>query len=136
MNLEDYLPHRPPFLLLDKLLTVIPGIEASGSKVWQADDPLFQGHFPGEPVVPGVLLLESLAQVGAVAVLSAKEYQGKKAYLVKILEVKFNKMVRPEEEVVLNCQVKMLKAGFGEGVGEALVKGQIVMTGKIIFKVI
>lgn len=136
MNPADFIPHRYPFLLIDKLLTLEAGTSASGVKKWSKDDPIFQGHFPGEPVVPGVLLLEALAQVGAAAVLAQTEYTRRKAFLVKIEEARFLRVVRPEEEVILKTAVRMLKAGFGEGSGEALVGDEIAVKGKIIFKVV
>lgn len=136
MNPADFIPHRHPFLLIDKLLTLEAGTSASGVKKWSKDDPIFQGHFPGEPVVPGVLLLEALAQVGAAAVLAQTEYKRRKAFLVKIEEARFLRVVRPEEEVILKTAVRMLKAGFGEGSGEALVGDEIAVKGKIIFKVV
>ncbi len=136
MKPEEFIPHRPPFLMVDELLEVETGVKAIGVKRWKKEDPIFEGHFPGDPVVPGVLIIEAMGQVGAASVLSEERHKNKKVFLVKIQEAKFLKMVCPEDEVHFNTIVRYLKGGFGEGIGEAFVRGTKVAEGRIIFKVL
>ena len=104
-EIQEILPHRHPFLLVDKIEELVPGERAVGYKAVTYDEQFFRGHFPGEPVMPGVLMIEALAQVGAVAILSMDENKGKTAYFGAINSAKFKRKVVPGD--VLNWNVKL-----------------------------
>lgn len=106
-EIQEILPHRYPFLLLDVVDELEPGVKAVARKNVTMNEPFFQGHFPGEPVMPGVLILEALAQAGAVAILCKDEYRGKIAYFGGMEHVKFRQMVIPGD--VLRLEVEVLK---------------------------
>ncbi|KRQ87871.1 3-hydroxyacyl-[acyl-carrier-protein] dehydratase FabZ [Caloramator mitchellensis] len=118
---EDILkivPHRYPFLLIDRIESITPGEKAVGIKCVSINEPFFQGHFPGKPVMPGVLIIEALAQVGAVAILSLDEYRGKIAYFTGINGAKFRRKVVPGD--VLRLEVEIIKRRGPIGIGKAI----------------
>ncbi len=127
------LPHRYPFLLVDRLTELVPGKKASGIKNVTVNEPFFQGHFPGEPVMPGVLIIESLAQVGAVAVLSMAENENKLAMFARINNFRFKQLVRPGDRLELVVTMSGIKRNIGKGEAEARVDGNIVAYGEIWF---
>jgi len=127
------LPHRYPFLLVDRLTELVPGEKASGIKNVTINEPFFQGHFPGEPVMPGVLIIESLAQVGAVAVLSMAENENKLAMFAKVNNFRFRQLVKPGDQLELSITITGMRRNIGKGEGEARVKGEIVASGEIWF---
>jgi len=127
------LPHRYPFLLVDRLTELVPGEKASGIKNVTINEPFFQGHFPGEPVMPGVLIIESLAQVGAVAVLSMAENENKLAMFAKVNNFRFRQLVKPGDQLELSINITGMRRNIGKGEGEARVKGEIVASGEIWF---
>jgi 3-hydroxyacyl-[acyl-carrier-protein] dehydratase len=116
--IQEILPHRYPFLLVDKIESLEPGIKAVGYKNVTMNEYYFQGHFPQEPVMPGVLIIEALAQVGAVAMLSLEEFKGKIGYFTGIDKAKFRKKVVPGD--VLKLEVEIIKRKGPLGIGKAI----------------
>ncbi len=127
------LPHRYPFLLVDRLTELVPGEKAAGIKNVTINEPFFEGHFPGEPVMPGVLIIESLAQVGAVAVLSMAENENKLAMFVRINNFRFKKLVKPGDQLELTVTMSVMRRNIGKGNAEARVEGKVVASGEIWF---
>ncbi|MDR2182754.1 MAG: 3-hydroxyacyl-ACP dehydratase FabZ [Clostridiales bacterium] len=124
MEINDIMaviPHRPPFLLIDRVLEVVPGVRVSAIKNVTMNEPFFVGHFPGEPVMPGVLIIEAMAQAGAAALLSMPEYAGKIAYFGAIDNAKFRRKVVPGDTLRLEVEFIKLKASAGIGKGVAFV---------------
>jgi 3-hydroxyacyl-[acyl-carrier-protein] dehydratase len=117
-EIQEILPHRYPFLLIDKIESLEPGIKAVGYKNVTFNEYFFQGHFPGEPVMPGVLIIEALAQVGAVAMLSLDEFKGKIGYFTGIDRAKFRKKVVPGD--TLRLEVEIIKRKGPVGIGKAI----------------
>lgn len=117
-EIMEILPHRYPFLLVDKIESMEPGVKAVGYKNVTMNEYYFQGHFPGKPVMPGVLIIEALAQVGAAAMLSLEEYKGKLGYFTGIDKAKFRKMVFPGD--VLRLEVEIIKRRGPIGIGKAI----------------
>ena len=117
-EIQEILPHRYPFLLVDKIESLEPGVKAVGYKNVTMNEYFFQGHFPQEPVMPGVLIIEALAQVGAIAMLSLDEFKGKIGYFTGIDKAKFRKKVIPGD--VLRLEVEMIKRRGPIGIGKAI----------------
>lgn len=134
-EIQEILPHRYPFLLIDKIESVIPGEKAVGYKNVTINEYFFQGHFPQEPVMPGVLILEALAQVGAVALLSLDAYKGKIAYFGGIDKARFKKKVVPGD--VLKLEVEIIKMRGPAGIGKAMasVNGIKVCQAELLFMI-
>ncbi len=129
----DWLPHRPPFLLIDRLLTIEPGVRASGEWALRGDEWFFPGHFPGRPTTPGVLLLEAIAQCGAVVVLSDERYAGRLPLFGGVERARFRRQVLPGDTVTLECEMTKLSARGGKGAGRATVNGDLAASGEIFF---
>ena len=129
------IPHRSPFLLVDRIEEMEVGKRAVGKKCVTYNEPFFAGHFPQEPVMPGVLIIEALAQVGAVCCLSAEENKGKIGFLGGVNKAKFRGKVVPGD--VLNLEVEMIrvKGPVGVGKGTATVDGKVVASGEITFMI-
>ncbi|HEY5560365.1 MAG TPA: 3-hydroxyacyl-ACP dehydratase FabZ [Clostridiaceae bacterium] len=117
-EIMEIIPHRYPFLLIDKIETLEPGVRAVGYKNVTFNEYFFQGHFPAEPVMPGVLIIEALAQVGAVSMLSIEEYKGKTGYFTGIDKAKFRKKVVPGD--TLRLEVEIIKRRGPIGIGKAI----------------
>lgn len=132
-EIEEIIPHRYPFRLVDRIEDYEPGQWAIGRKCVTSDEPFFQGHFPDYPVVPGVLLIEALAQTGAVAVLSMPEYKGKLALFGGIKNARFKKQVVPGDVVILKAELEKIYGPLGIARGEALVDGKPAVTAEITF---
>lgn len=130
------LPHRPPFLFVDKILTLEKGKRAVGVKNLTENDYFFKGHFPGRPVMPGVLIIEAMAQVGGVMMLSAKENLGKLAYFLSCNNVKFRKTVLPGDRLVLEVEVSKLKSKTGLVKGHAYVDSKLVAEAELMFALV
>lgn len=134
-EIMNILPHRYPFLLIDKIIDCVPGKSAVGIKCVSANEPFFQGHFPGYPVMPGVLIMEALAQTGAVAILSLDENKGKLAMFGGIKNCRFKREVLPGDVLELHCEIEAVRGSVGFGNGVAKVNGEIAAEGKISFVV-
>ena len=131
----DIIPHRQPFLLIDTVEELIPGVKAVAKKCVSYNEPFFQGHFPGEPVMPGVLIIEALAQAGAVAILSLEENKGKTAYFGGIQSAKFKKKVVPGDVLILETEIIKQKGPVGMGRAVASVEGQVAAQAELTFVV-
>ena len=129
----DVLPHRYPFLLVDRVLELEPGVRAAGIKQVTINEWFFQGHFPGQPVMPGVLIVEALAQVGAVALLSQADHAGKIVYFAGIDGVRFRRPVVPGDTLHLTVELTRLRGRVGKGRGEARVDGRLAAEGELTF---
>ncbi|MDR0852477.1 MAG: 3-hydroxyacyl-ACP dehydratase FabZ [Clostridiales Family XIII bacterium] len=132
-QIEEILPHRDPFLLIDEVIELIPGEKAVAIKHVRADEYYFEGHFPENPVMPGVLQIEALAQAGAVAVLSLPENRGKIAYFAAIDKAKFRGMVVPGDELRLEVVLENLRSRGGKGKAVAYKEGKLVCECEITF---
>ena len=138
LKIQDILkiiPHRYPFLLVDKVEIIKNGEKGIGYKNVTINEPFFLGHFPNEPVMPGVLIVEALAQVGAVVLLSKNVYRGKTPYFAGINKVRFKRKVVPGD--ILKMEVEILKArsSIGVGKGIALVEDEIALEGEFLFAI-
>lgn len=134
-EIQEILPHRYPFLLIDKIESVTPGEKAIGYKNVTMNEYFFQGHFPQEPVMPGVLIIEALAQVGAVAILSMDQNKGKIAYFGGINKARFKKKVVPGDVLKLEVEIIKLKGPAGIGKAIATVDGVKACEAELIFMV-
>jgi 3-hydroxyacyl-[acyl-carrier-protein] dehydratase len=132
-EIEEILPHRPPFLLLDEVLVLEPGTRVVARKTVRDED--CAGHFPGNPIMPGVLMVEALAQAGAVAVLSEEENRGKLALFAGIDDVRFKRVVRPGDELTLECEIDQVRGPVGRGKAKATVDGKLAVRGTLTFAV-
>jgi 3-hydroxyacyl-[acyl-carrier-protein] dehydratase len=132
--IEAIIPHRWPFLLIDRIIELEPS-RAVGIKQVSAGEIYFQGHFPQAPIMPGVLIVEAMAQVGAVALLSRGEYRGKLVLFAGIDGVRFRKPVTPGDTLRLEVELTSLRGPVGRGAGKALVDGQLVAEGGLLFAV-
>ena len=121
------IPHRYPFLLLDRVLELEPGRRAVGIKAVTANEPQFTGHFPGRPIMPGVLMVEALAQTAAVAVMTLDEYRGKLGLFAGIDDCRFRRMVLPGDTLRLEVTVDKLRGMFGRVRGVATVDGEVAV---------
>lgn len=135
-QIESILPHRYPFLLVDKITECVPGERAKGIKCVTANDPFFQGHFPGFKVMPGVLLIEALAQVGAVAILTEAGCEGRLALFGGIKNARFKRQVRPGDTLELSCQLTGRKGPVGFGAAEARVDGKLACKAELTFAIV
>ena len=132
-QIEDLLPHRYPFLLVDKITACEPGQSAKGIKCVTANEPFFQGHFPGYKVMPGVLIIEALAQVGAVAILTVPENRGKRALFGGIKNARFKQQVRPGDVLELECELTAQRGPVGFGTATAKVNGKTACKAELTF---
>ena len=132
-EIQKILPHRYPFLLVDRITECEPGVRARGIKCVSANEMQFLGHFPGNPVMPGVLMIEALAQVGAVCVLTVPENAGKLALFGGIKEARFRRQVVPGDVLELSCEIIRQKGPVGVGKAVATVDGQVAVTAELTF---
>ncbi len=132
-QIMDIIPHRHPFLLVDRIEELEPGIRAVGVKAVTYDEPYFSGHFPDEPVMPGVLQIEACAQVGAVAILSLDENKGKTAYFGGISSARFKRKVVPGDMLTMECEIIKRKGPVGVGKATAKVGDEIALTAELTF---
>lgn len=136
IDIQKILPHRYPFLLVDKITELEDGKCITGIKNVTINEPFFQGHFPGNPIMPGVLICEALAQVGAVLLLGMEENKGKLGVFTGINNFKFRKQVVPGDTLVLKAELLTYRHGMGKANVEATVDGKTAAKGEISFAVI
>ncbi len=134
--IRKIIPHRYPFLLVDRIIELTPGERAVGIKNVSANEPFFQGHFPDYPVMPGVLIVEAIAQVGAVAMLSLPELTGQIALFAGIEKVRFKRQVKPGDTVRLEVEMGKFRRSIGTGTGIATVDGEIACKGEFMFALV
>lgn len=134
-EIQQILPHRYPFLLVDRILECEPGVMAVGRKCVTANEMQFLGHFPQKHVMPGVLIIEALAQTGAVAILTEEENKGKLALFGGIRKAKFKAQVLPGDVLELRCEIISRKGPVGIGKAEARVDGKIAASAELVFAI-
>ena len=134
-EIAEILPHRYPFALVDRIVDGEPGVWAKGIKCVTVNEPFFQGHFPQKHVMPGVLLIEALAQVGGVAILALPENQGKLAFLGRVKDARFRRQVVPGDVVEMECRLTRRRGPIGVGECEAKVNGEVAVTAEITFAI-
>ncbi|MBE5886110.1 MAG: 3-hydroxyacyl-ACP dehydratase FabZ [Lachnospiraceae bacterium] len=134
-EIEQIIPHRHPFLLVDYIEDMVPGEYAIGYKCVTFREDFFKGHFPQEPVMPGVLIIEALAQTGAVAALSLEENKGKIAYFAGINKCKFKGKVVPGDKLKLETRIVRSKGPLGVGEAVASVDGKVVVSAELSFMI-
>ena len=134
-EIMEIIPHRQPFLLIDTIEELEPGKRAAGTKCVSYNEPFFAGHFPQEPVMPGVLIVEALAQVGAVAILSQPDFKGKTAYFAAIDSAKFRQKVVPGDVLRLETQIIKVKGPIGIGEARAYVGDRLAVQAQLTFAV-
>ena len=134
-QIMEVIPHRQPFLLLDTIEELEPGKRALAKKCVSYNEPFFAGHFPGEPVMPGVLIVEALAQAGAVAILSQPECEGKTAYFGAINNARFKQKVVPGDVLLLEVEIIRQKGPIGIGSAKATVNGKLAVSAELTFAI-
>lgn len=132
-QIQETIPHRYPFLLVDRILEIEEGVRAVGLKNVTINEPFFAGHFPGYPVMPGVLIAEALAQVAAVAMLRSEGNRGKIGLLAGINEFRFRDQVKPGDTLILEMEITRMKGTIGKGRGVAKVGEKVVAEGELMF---
>ena len=134
-GIEEILPHREPFLLIDEVVELEPGERVVARKRVRDDEWYLRGHFPGRPVMPGVLIVEAMAQTGAVAVLAEEENRGRIALFAGIDDTRFKRIVEPGDELELECTLEQVRGPIGKGKARATVDGQLAARGTLTFAV-
>lgn len=134
-EIMEIIPHRYPFMLIDTIEELEEGVRAVGKKCVTINEPFFQGHFPENPVMPGVLIIEALAQVGAVAILGMEEFKGCTAYFAGIQNAKFRDKVVPGDVLMLETQIVKFKGRIGIGDAIAKVNGKKVAEAQLTFAI-
>lgn len=134
-QIKEIIPHRYPFLLVDRITEMEEGKFIKGYKNVTANEQFFQGHYPHEPVMPGVLILEALAQVGAVAILTMEDFKGKTPLFAGADKVKWRKMVVPGDKLELTCEIVKLRGPIGIGKAIAYVDGSKVCEAELMFAI-
>lgn len=134
-QIQEIIPHRYPMLLIDRIEELEPGQRAVSVRNVTAHEEIFQGHFPGNPVMPGVLIVEAMAQTGAVALLTLDEFKGKTAYFGGIKTAKFRKVVRPGDQMKIEVNLEKIRGNVGLGKAVAKVDGKKACTAEITFMI-
>jgi len=131
--IESIIPHRDPFLFLDEIIELEPGSRAVARKLARPDEWFFAGHFPDRPIMPGVIMVEALAQVGAVAALSLPEHRGKLPLFAGIDDVRFKRIVSPGDTLTLTCEIHTVRGPVGKGKVAAHVGDELAVRGTLLF---
>lgn len=134
-QIKDVIPHRYPFLLIDQVVEIEEGKRVVAKKNVTINEPFFQGHFPEHPVMPGVLIVEALAQAGAVAMLKKEENKGKIGFLAGIDSCRFKRQVIPGDTLMLEVEITRLKGPIGKGKAKATVNGELACEAEIMFAI-
>jgi 3-hydroxyacyl-[acyl-carrier-protein] dehydratase len=134
-EIKNTIPHRYPFLLVDKVVEVEEGQRVVALKNVSVNEPFFQGHFPDYPVMPGVLIVEALAQTGAIAILGKEENRGKIGFLAGIDKCRFKRQVKPGDQLKLEVEIIRVKGPIGKGKGTATVDGELACEAEITFAI-
>ena len=134
-EIMEIIPHRQPFLLIDTVEEMTPGVRAVAKKCVSYNEPFFQGYYPTEPVMPGVLIIEALAQAGAVAILSLDENKGKTVYFAAIQSAKFKRKVIPGDVLMLETEIVKQKGPMGIGKAVAWVDGEVAAQAELTFAI-
>ncbi len=132
-QIEEILPHRDPFLLLDEVTLIEPGVRVVARKRVREDEWYLAGHFPHRPIMPGVLMVEAMAQAGAVAVLSEERNRGKLALFAGIDDVRFKRIVEPGDELEVTCELERVRGPVGRGKARATVDRDLAVRGTLTF---
>ncbi|MCR1900189.1 3-hydroxyacyl-ACP dehydratase FabZ [Irregularibacter muris] len=135
-DIQKILPHRYPFLLVDRIVEIEEGKRAVGIKNVTINEPFFQGHFPGNPIMPGVLIVEAMAQVGATCILVQEEYRGKLAVFTGIDKLRFKKQVTPGDVLKMEVELIAMRRGIGKATAVATVDGEIAAKGELMFAIV
>jgi 3-hydroxyacyl-[acyl-carrier-protein] dehydratase len=135
-QIQELIPHRYPFLLVDRMIDIIPGVSGIGEKCVSANEPHFTGHFPDMHIMPGVLIIEALAQVGAVVILASDEHKGKTAFFAGIKDAKFRKKVIPGDRIKLVVEITRVKTKYGVGLGKAYVDDELACEAEFSFVIV
>ncbi len=136
IEIQKIIPHRYPFLLVDKIIDIEFGKKAVGIKNVTFNEPFFQGHFPGNPIMPGVLIVEAMAQVGAVAILGMEAYKGKIAVFAGIDDLRFRRQVVPGDTLKMEVEIIAIKRGIGKGKATATVDGEVAASCELLFGIV
>ncbi len=131
----EIIPHRYPFLLVDRIIALEDGQSATGIKNVTFNEPFFMGHFPSNPVMPGVLIIEALAQVGAVSLLNCDPFKGKTAYFAGIKKCKFKRKVIPGDTLTLKVEIIRLRENYGTGKATAWVGDEVACEAELAFMI-
>ena len=134
-KIREIIPHRYPFLLIDRITYLEPGLKAIGYKNVSTNEPFFQGHFPGNPIMPGVLIIEALAQLGCVSMLVKEEYKNMIGLFAGIDSARFKRPVVPGDKLELSVELLKLKGPIGKFKAEAKVDGQLAVEAEILFAI-
>ncbi|HYE11239.1 MAG TPA: 3-hydroxyacyl-ACP dehydratase FabZ [Patescibacteria group bacterium] len=136
IEIQNIIPHRYPFLLVDKITEIEYGKKAIGIKNVTVNEPFFQGHFPGNPIMPGVLIVEAMAQVGAVSILGMEQNKGKLAVFTGIDGLRFRRQVVPGDTLRMEVEMLAFKRGIGKAKAEAYVGDELAASGELMFAII
>lgn len=135
-QIKELIPHRYPFLLVDKVIELEAGKKAIGIKNVTVNEPFFEGHFPEYPIMPGVLIVEAMAQVACVAMMSVDENRGKLGVFAGIDKVRFKKEVRPGDILRMEVEMTSVRRNIGKAIGKAFVGEELVCSGELMFALV